>query len=535
MLTFSSLLTRRLMLALLMLTGMQGALHAAEEKEAHKWWDAKWPARKKITIDTSDKGSVITDPIGTTPVLVRLHDGDFNFMAAKEDGSDLRFVSEDGKTVLKHHIEKWDGILNEAYVWVSVPEVKPSAETHLWLYYGNLMDAVKAEDAKGTYDASTILVYHFADTATVGADSSASAIAAQGALPPVTSSQVAGGERLMGQMAVTIPDAPAMEWAAGSALTWSAWVKPTALQPNAVVFSRHDGANSFVIGMDNGAPYVEINKQRSAGSIAGAPAVWQHLAVVVKDATTTVYTNGAPNGTLAVGLPALKGSALIGKDITGTGFVGELDELQIAKVARDAGYLKLAAIGQGNSPEFGKLFKLGADEASDAAEEGELQKQMTLIKDISKSLTLDGWVVIVLCILLAVIGWGVAIAKVLYLNKIGKASKAFLQRWEKLSNDLTAIDHGDADSVKTMGGAAGGKAQKLMRKSPLYYIYHIGSEEISNRVSAKGGFNGLSGRSIQAIKASLHGALMREVGKLNSQIVFLTIGIAGGPYLGLLG
>ena len=28
---------------------------------------------------------------------------------------------------------------------------------------------------------------------------------------------------------------------------------------------------------------------------------------------------------------------------------------------------------------------------------------------------------------------------------------------------------------------------------------------------------------------------MREVQKLNSQLVFLTIGIAGGPYLGLLG
>jgi biopolymer transport protein ExbB len=29
--------------------------------------------------------------------------------------------------------------------------------------------------------------------------------------------------------------------------------------------------------------------------------------------------------------------------------------------------------------------------------------------------------------------------------------------------------------------------------------------------------------------------LVRETQKLNSQLVFLTIGIAGGPYLGLLG
>ena len=66
----------RLILALLI---MMGVAHAAEE--APKWWDVKWPARKKITIDTSDKGSLIGDPIGNTPVLVRLHDGVFNLLA----------------------------------------------------------------------------------------------------------------------------------------------------------------------------------------------------------------------------------------------------------------------------------------------------------------------------------------------------------------------------------------------------------------------------------------------------------------------
>ena len=73
---------------------------------------------------------------------------------------------------------------------------------------------------------------------------------------------------------------------------------------------------------------------------------------------------------------------------------------------------------------------------------------------------------------------------------------------------------------------------------------HIGSDEISHRlqnvsqVSLKGApktARGLSSRSIAAIKATLHTGLVREVEKLNSKLVFLTIGIAGGPYLGLLG
>jgi len=53
--------------------------------------------------------------------------------------------------------------------------------------------------------------------------------------------------------------------------------------------------------------------------------------------------------------------------------------------------------------------------------------------------------------------------------------------------------------------------------------------------AARDEFQGLSGRSITAIRATLDGGQTREIQKLNSQLVFLTIGIAGGPYLGLLG
>jgi biopolymer transport protein ExbB len=45
----------------------------------------------------------------------------------------------------------------------------------------------------------------------------------------------------------------------------------------------------------------------------------------------------------------------------------------------------------------------------------------------------------------------------------------------------------------------------------------------------------LSAQSIQAIRASLDGVMVRETQKLNKLMVFLTIAISGGPFLGLLG
>lgn len=550
-LVFQSLLASA---ALLAFANADTARAEAAEKskgDESPWWDSKWPTRKKITLDTSDKGASITDAVGKTAVLVRLHDGNFSFLAAKEDGGDVRFVADDGKTLLKHHIEKWDTLLNEGYVWVQVPEIKASAKATIWLYYGNTADATPAPAPKETYDPDTTLVYHFADTAKSATDSSASGAAAEG-VPAPLGSLIAGGVRLAGQTAITVPAAAPLEWVAGGALTWSAWINPSALAPKTVVFSRRDGATSFVIGVDAGVPYVEINKQRSSAGEPLAINAWRHLAVVVSNSTATVYLDGKMYGSLNAALPALKGPAFIGKDgdpasAALAGFTGEVDEVQIARVARPVGYLRFVSINQGKSSDAVKLVDVGNDMASDHKAGGakeELAEQFMLIKDISKSLTLDGWVVIFLCAILAMIGWGVAIGKLLYLNKIGKATAAFLQRWKKLSADLTAIDHGDEESVKSLGGTATPKAHKRMRHSPLYHIYHIGSDEISRRlqnvseISIKGApktARGLSSRSIAAIKATLHTGLVKEVEKLNSKLVFLTIGIAGGPYLGLLG
>jgi biopolymer transport protein ExbB len=75
-----------------------------------------------------------------------------------------------------------------------------------------------------------------------------------------------------------------------------------------------------------------------------------------------------------------------------------------------------------------------------------------------------------------------------------------------------------------------------MKRSPFYEIYHIGAEEITARVSSvKSGHKGLSGRSIQAVRAALDAGLVNLQHKLTNGLVYLTISIAGGPYVGLLG
>jgi biopolymer transport protein ExbB len=497
---------------------------------AHAWWNDKWTVREKITLDTSPTGGAISDTIGSTPVLIRL--ADFNFGAAKDDGSDIRIIAGDDKTMLPYQIEKYDSLMGEAFVWVSVPNLKPGANTTLWLYYGNQGDTAVPNDthAKPVYDTDTVLVYHFADkVGTPATDASGLGNNASNAGLSDDGALIGPGLRLDGKTAVSIPTSALLAWTSGSTMTWSAWIKPASLAPNAIVFSRRDGVSALLIGVDSGVPFVEINGTRSAAGAPIAASSWHQVAIVADSGKTSLYLDGAPYSSVAAGLPALNSVARIGGDApeanSGFGpFTGELDELQISKVARGPGFVKFAAEEQG--ADSSKLITVGQDEAPPA---GWLSGAFGLFGVILKSVTIDGWVVIGILAIMSVISWYVMITKFFYVNYVQKCNNHFLREWEQVAADLTAIDHNDA---KSLGDESGPRIQRLIHQSPLYRIYHIGSGEIGKRVAAG---RMLSSRSIQAIRASLDGGYVRENHALNSGLVFLTISIAGGPFMGLLG
>ncbi len=499
------------------------------------WWNPDWTLRKKITIDTSANGVQVTDAIGTGVVLVRL--SDYQFSAGKDDGTDIRFIADDDKTPLAYHIEKFDSLMGEALLWVKVPNLKPGSTTNLWLYYGNpagTKPAPGGNDAKGTYDADTALVYHFADASgTAPTDATANGNNASNAGLPDDGGMIGQGLRLTGKTPITIPPSASLKWTEGQALTWSAWVNPAVLQPNQVIFSRHDGTSDFLIGCDNGTFFVDVNGTRSQGGAPVQPKTWHHLAVVADSGKISLYVDGTAGATLTAQIPGLGGASLIGSDAPDATagyapFAGELDEMEISNVARAAGLIKLAAMGQAQETSA-KMLAITADEQPPASW---LSGAFGLFGVILKSVTIDGWVVIGILGIMAVISWYVMITKFFYINFVQAGNKLFLKEWQTLALDLTALDHTTTGQAKSLGEGSGPKVQKQIRKSPLYRIYHNGSDEISKRIS-NGRF--LSSRSIQAIRASLDSSYVRENHALNDGLVFLTISIAGGPFMGLLG
>ena len=494
------------------------------------WWDKAWTSRKKITVDASASGANITEPVGGATVLLRLYDATFTFASAKEDLGDLRFVSEDDKTVLPHHVEKLDSLMGEALVWVKVPDLKPGAKNSFWMYFGSGdPKAVKSEDSRACYDADTVLVFHFTESGAPAADATKNANVAEN---PGTRAEgaIGGGVSFNGKNAVNIVASASLVWSANAPLTISAWVKPGAPKADAEILSRKEGGSSFVIGANAGTPYVEINGQRGAGKDALAPGQWAHFALVCDGAKTTLYVNGELAAAVGAGLPALNSNITLGG-----GFTGDFDELQIHKVARPVGFIQLAAFSQSGEKVAKTLTFAEVEQPKD---------WLSWLKSgtfgvIIGNLTFDGWLVIIILAIMAVISWYVMVNKVRYLNGISSGNEVFMKQWRDVVSDLTVLDAGgDPEKTRTLGGRLTAATAKKIRHSSVYRIYHIGVEEVRHRIEEdrkRGVERGLSGRSIQSVRASLDGGLVRETQKINKLIVVLTICISGGPFLGLLG
>jgi biopolymer transport protein ExbB len=502
---------------------------------ADAWWDGAWTLRKKVTLDTTQAGAGISDPIGGATVLMRFFD--LNYPAGvKEDLSDLRFVAEDGKTLLPYHVEKIDAIMGEAFVWVKLPDVKPNAKSTFWIYYGsNDAKAAKAEDAKATFDADTVAVFHFGESGQAPVDVTKNANGADGPGGKVEGAAIGGGIGFNSKTLVSIAPSPSLLWSGNAPVTISAWVKVS--QPSGVILSRRDGEKSFVLGADAGKIYVEISGQpRGLAPQPLQPGTWAHVAVVCDPEKTTLYVNGEASAAIAAGMPGMNTALMLGGDKApgATGFTGEMDELQIHKVARSVGWVQLAAYGQGG--EKGPKTIVVGDQEQPTNWLSWLTTGYFGV--IIKNLTFDGWAVIVILAVMAMVSWYVMVSKVRYLNGISKGNEIFMEQWRHVAADLTVLDDADAEKSRTLGGRVTKALISRLRRSSVYRIYHIGVEEIRHRLAddrEQGVRRGLAGRSIQAIRAALDGGLVRETQKINKLIVLLTICISGGPFLGLLG
>lgn len=486
------------------------ALLLALPLAANAWWDKEWSGRKKLTLDT--KAAPLTSDVESLPVLVRLSSGNFDFLAGKEDGSDLRFLAEDDKTPLPFHIERYDQINELAFVWVRVPRLAAgNSSQHIWLYYGNLK-AEAPDEAGPRYDDAQLAVYHLGEEQGPAQDASGQGRhLAQAVGTPVSAGLIGGALRLEGQGGLLVEDAALQ---AAAELTVSFWLR--AEQADGELLAQ-EGWSLHLVG---GIP--ELRHQgRMVRAASALPAGWQHLAVTAGK-QFVLHVNGAVAGTLAGTLspsPRLR---------VGTGLKGQLDELQISGVARPAIWLLAQVQSQG---EGGKLLRQGEEQTTDTSGEP------NYFAATMKNLTVDGWVVVIICVGMFVVAIWIMYDKTLTINRMERTNARFSEEFEELSRTLRQAERSAQTHVAHFEQLSGKVTEYT--NSSLHRIYKVGVAELKSRFPLDGEHGKappvVSSQALDAVRATLDAQLTRERHGLEKGMVLLTIAISGGPFLGLLG
>lgn len=465
---------------------------------SHAWWNSDWQQRTQVTLNTTAQGVVTSQAFSGVVVPVRLHSGNFDFLSAKPDGSDLRVVAADDQTPLKFWVERFDGVNELAVVWVQLPSLVPgSDQNRVHVYAGNEQAAAEPR-SPALFDEATVAAFTFAEK-----DGVASGVSGpwqtQGAVQREANGMIAAALRLDSQAAVTVNTHGGEVAPAAGPYTVAMWLKPE----TAGTVWRH---GPLQLALQGAQVVVKLGDASLSGGELPA-AAWAHVAVTLGGGKATLYVNGAKAAETAV---VAQGQALSGDAVLGGGFSGLIDQLEVSSTLRSEEFIRLTHAAQ--SADARLLMAVAQNQESATADSGEVGH----FKVLFDNLTLDAWVVIIILAVMFVIAAWVMYDKTVLVVNAEKDNSRFLEAFRG-ARDVMDVQVSDVPHAQ------------------LARLYAAGLRELKKRDVGLPGSAPLSGASMDAVKAAVDANLVRESHILNSKIVLLTIAISGGPFLGLLG
>lgn len=343
---------------------------------ASAWHNAAWAYRKPITIDrTKVSGG---SALGGFPLLFSTIDPNLRFVdngggVGTPTGIDILFTQTDGAK-LNHEIESYNAVTGELVAWVNLPALSPSADTTIYLYYGNPSSGDQQNPAE-VWGTAHKGVWHLL----TAADSTQYA---NGGLEgeAATATGKIGSAAAFNGTSSYISVGPSASLGLTGAITISAWVKPEVFPSahhtfvekgyngtNEPYFLRliADGAGGHLleIGSFNGADH------KASWLVSGwSVGEWRYVTGVYDGTTWRVYFDGGQKatqadttGALSTGntAPTVLGAASISGTIQ-RHFQGSLDEVRVLNVARSADWIATEFKNQSSPSTF---YAVGAQAA----------------------------------------------------------------------------------------------------------------------------------------------------------------------------
>jgi len=330
-----------------------------------------WLYRRKITIDHTKIDSDLT----SFPITVFLSSSNFDFSKARSDGYDIRFVANDGMTLLSYERERHDSSNQVAEYHVRIPTVSSSSDTELYIYYGN-SNAQDISNPPAVWDSNYKAVWHMDDW-TSSTIKDARAIY-HGTKTGVNEPQQIDGKIGKGQSfdgsndKITISGNPiGVNYT--DPFTVELWMKTNSATTYQWLFGKYQGINPsgyygwFLAVSDTGKLVFVTNKSQIADTQIYSDntisaATWYYVAAVLDSSRTMkMYVNGVQQTQTGTGQDGSPNpyNTNIGYNQSGNNiyFNGVIDEVRASYGARSAAWIKATYYTTSNS-----LLSIGNEE-----------------------------------------------------------------------------------------------------------------------------------------------------------------------------
>ena len=358
--------------------------------------------RKQITIDYTKVGASCGSGLSNFPVLINIS-GDADLKTTGNSGHvtsasgyDIIFRSSDDKTKLDHEIEKFDGTSGhgDLVAWVRIPTLSNSANTSIYMYYGNSNISSSQENKNGVWDSNYKGVWHLHNSIYLDSTQYSN----NGTNTNTTdnaSAKIAGARTFNGTNAnVSLGSGTTVDDIFNGGGTISAWIYPTGWGTGTFgrILDKADGnltdlgwawqlgnqsgngnTQSLHIRRDFTSTYGRWNTPTNSISLNA----WQHVVLVYDDSSTAnnpvMYINGVSQ-TITKQVNPSGGSwstdaaqtLLIGdtSGATHRTFAGTIDEARLYKGTLTACWIQTEYNNQ-NSPST--FYNVGAESAGPTA------------------------------------------------------------------------------------------------------------------------------------------------------------------------
>jgi regulation of enolase protein 1 (concanavalin A-like superfamily) len=326
-------------------------------------WSNGYTYRRAITIDHTKVPN--TDQTNF-PVLIS---GTYSYLATTSNGGnvtsangyDIIFTSDaTGTNVLPFEVESYDPTSGAVVYWVQTPTVSHTADTALYVFYGNASVTTDQSNKTAVWDSDYVGVWHFSNGTTLsGADSTSHAYSlTNNNNTGATSGQIDGAASFNGSSNYLSNSSVSI--ASGSSITVSFW--------NYVTSPNSQGSFAFTIGgsddpdrisaavpWTNNTLYWDYGASSSGrvstgyGSYLGS---WTHVVLKYDASSSThyIYLNGslATSNVNSSSPQAAQTGIDIGEWLSYFEN-GKIDEFRVSNIARSGGWIT-AEYNNQNSP-----------------------------------------------------------------------------------------------------------------------------------------------------------------------------------------